>query len=239
MVKKLIGAAVVLVVLAGAGLWWFVLRDDAPEELSVDSRSDEGTSTPTGTTPDSFDGTWVVVEGGDSQAGFRIQEDFAGGVVGHEAVGRTPAVEGSITISGTSVSDGSFTADLTSLEFTDTPPGVSAANRANAMKNKGLETDTFPDATFELTAPIELEEIPGDGETTTAEATGDLTLHGVTKPVTFTVEAKVEGDTIRVASADPVPVALADFDIEEPTAPFVASVADEGSFEFLLVLQAG
>ena len=239
MVKKLIGAAVVLVVLAGAGLWWFVLRDDAPEELSVDSRSEDGTSTPTGTTPDSFDGTWAVVAGGDSQAGFRIQEDFAGGVVGHEAVGRTPAVEGSVTIAGSSVTEASFTADLTALEFTDTPPGVNAANRANAMRSKGLETDTFPEATFVLTAPIELGEIPGDGDTTTAEATGDLTLHGVTQSVTFTVEAKVEGDTIRVASADPVPVVLADFEIEEPTAPFVASVSDEGSFEFLLVLQAG
>lgn len=238
MVKKLIGAAVVLVILAGAGVWWFFLRDDAPDELSVDSRSEDGTSTPTGPTPDTFDGSWTVVTGGDSQAGFRIQEDFAGGVVGHEAVGRTPAVEGSISIEGTSVTDATFTADLTSLEFTDSPPGVNAANRANAMRSRGLETDTFPEATFVLTSPIELGEIPSDGETTTAEATGDLTLHGVTRSVTFTVEAKVEGDTIRVASADPVPIVLADYDIEEPTAPFVASVSDEGSFEFLLVLQA-
>jgi polyisoprenoid-binding protein YceI len=238
MVKKIIGAVVVVLLVAGAGFWWFVLRDDAPEELSVDSRSEDGASTPTGSTPESFDGTWAVVTGGDTQAGFRIQEDFAGGVVDHEAVGRTPAVEGSITIAGTTVSEGSFTVDLTSLEFTDSPPGVSAANRANAMKSKGLETDTFPEATFALTSPIELEAIPEDGETTTAEATGDLTLHGVTRSVTFTVEAKVEGDTIRVASADPVPVVLADHEIEEPTAPFVASVSDEGSFEFLLVLQA-
>lgn len=237
MVKKLIGAAAVLVVLAGAGFWWFVLRDDAPEELSVDSRSEDGPSTTTGTTPDTFDGTWVIATGGDTQAGFRIEEDFAGGVVGHTAVGRTPAVEGSITIGGTEVSDGTFTADLTALEFTDSPEGINVANRANALRSRGLETDQFPEATFTLTEPIDLGEIPADGETVTADATGDLTLHGVTRPATFTVEAKVEGNTIRVASADPIPVVLADHDIEKPSAPFVAGVADEGSFEFLLVLE--
>jgi len=44
------------------------------------------------------------------------------------------------------------------------------------------------------------------------------------------------GDTIRVATKDPVPVVLADYDIEKPTMGPVASIDDEGSFEFLVVL---
>ena len=49
------------------------------------------------------------------------------------------------------------------------------------------------------------------------------------------MEAKVVGDTIRVATADPVPVVLADYDIEPPTGGPVAEIADTGSFEFLVV----
>jgi polyisoprenoid-binding protein YceI len=235
MIKKLIGGAVVLVVVAGAALWWFVLRDDAPEELGVGtgSRSEE----PTGTAPASFDGEWTSTAGGDTRAGFRIEEDFAGGVVGHTAVGRSSEVTGSITIAGTQVTEGSFTVDMTALEFTDDPPSGNVTSRAGAMETQGLETAEFPEGTFTLTAPIDLGAIPAEGETVTVEATGDLTLHGVTREITFSIDALVAGASIEVATTDPVPIVLADYEIEEPSAPFVASVADEGSFEFLLVLR--
>lgn len=234
MIKKLVVALVVVVVVGGAALYWFVLRDDAPEELSVDSGS--GTEEPTGETPDSFDGTWTVQEEGDSQAGFRIEEEFAG-AISHTAVGRSPEVTGEIAIAGTEVTEGSFTVDLTALEFTDDPPTGSVGSRAGAMEGQGLQTDEFPEASFTLTAPIDIGTIPADRETITAEATGDLTLHGVTRSVTFSVDAQVSGDTIRVASTDPVPVVLADYGIEEPTAVIIASVSDEGSFEFVLVFE--
>lgn len=232
--KKLIGVAAVVLVILGAGVYWFVVRDDAPAELSVDS-SAEGSTEPTGTAPSSFDGAWTVQTGGDTTAGFRIDEEFVG-AINHTAVGRSPEVEGSLTVAGTEVSDGSFTVDLTALEFTDDPPTGSAGNRAGAMADRGLQTSEFPEATFTLTQPIDLGDTPADGFTTTTEATGELTLHGVTEEITFSVDARVEGDTIRIASTDPVPVALADYDMEVATPPFIASISDEGSFEFLLVL---
>lgn len=236
MLKKLIGLAIVVVLVGGAAVWYFVLRDDPPAELSVDSGSgDGGTSqVTTGTTPESLDGTWTV-QNGDTTAGFRINESFGGGLTDHTAVGRSTDVTGSITIAGTQITKGDFTVDLSALEFTD-DPGLPVANRANAMKNRGLETAQFPESTFTLTEPIDFGEKPAEGKTVTATATGDLTIHGVTNPVTFDVEAKVVGDTIRVATADPVPVTLADYDIEKPTGGPVASIDDEGSFEFLVVL---
>ena len=240
MLKKLLAAAAVVIVLGGAAVWYFVLRDDAPAELSVDSGSgsDGDTSQTTGATPESLDGTWTVQEGGDTTAGFRIKESFASGLTDHTAVGRSGDVTGSITIDGTTIPEGGFTVGLDSLEFTD-DPGIPVSNRANALKQNGLETDTFPEATFELTEPIDFGTEPADGETVTATATGDLTIHGVTKSVTFDVEAKVVGDTIRVATVDPVPVKLADYDIEKPTLGPVASIDDAGSFEFLVVLGQG
>ncbi|MCU1370965.1 MAG: YceI family protein [Ilumatobacteraceae bacterium] len=238
MLKKLIAAIIVVVLVGGAALWFFVLKDDPEPELSVDTGTDTSQTT-TGTTPASLDGTWSIQEGGDTTAGFRIEESFASGLADHTAVGRSEDVTGSIAIEGSAITEGSFTVDLTGLAFTDNPAGFSVTNRANAMKNRGLETSTFPDATFELTEPIDFGEQPAAGETVTATATGDLTIHGVTKPVTFDVEAKVVGDTIRVATADPVPVVLADYDIDKPEGGPIASVDDKGSFEFLIVLGQG
>lgn len=234
MIKKLAVLAVVLVVVAGGLLWW-LNRDDPPAELSADG---ESASQDTGEVPESLDGTWTVEAGGDTTAGFRIVESFAGGVADHTAVGRSEEVAGSLTIDGTSVSEGSFLVDLTEIEFTDDAP-INVANRANAMKTKGLETNDFPEASFALTQPIDFGEAPAEGTLVEAEATGDLTIHGVTKRVTFPVEAKLDGATIRVATVDPVPVVLADYDIDKPTGGPIASIEDEGSFEFLIVLTQG
>lgn len=230
--KKLLGIVVVLVVASGAAFYWFVLRDEAPAELSVDPAPDAEERT--GPTPEDFDGTWTVLAEGASQAGFRIEEEFIGGI-SHTAVGRSSEVTGSIAIAGTDVTEGTFTVDLTALEFTDDPPTGSVGSRAGAMEGRGLETARFPEASFVLTSPIALGRLPADGETLTVEATGELTLRGVTREITFSLDALVDRDTIRVASTDPVPITLADHGIEPPTAPIVASVADEGSFEFLLV----
>jgi polyisoprenoid-binding protein YceI len=233
--NKVLGVVAIVVVLAVAGIYWFVVRDDSPEELSLDTATEDSTA-PAGEALDSYDGTWSVRLGEPTTAGFRIEEEFAG-AISHTAVGRSPDVEGTLTVAGSEVSDGTFTVDLTSLEFTDDPPTGSVGNRAGAMQDRGLQTNEFPEATFTLTQPIDLGEAPTDGFTTTTEATGDLTLHGVTNEVTFSVDAEVEGDTVRIASTDPVPVVLADYDMEVATPPFIASVDDEGSFEFLLVMQ--
>ena len=237
MLKKLAIAAVAVLVVVGGAFWWFVLRDDAPEELSLEGRSTDTTEAAT-PAPDTYDGTWTVQTGGETTAGLRIDESFASGLADHTAVGRSDDVSGSFTVDGSTVSEGSFTVDLTTLTFTD-DPGRSVAGRANAMKTRGLETEQFPEATFEITSPVDLGAAPADGETVTATVTGDLTLHGVTNEVTFDVEAEVAGGTITVVTADPVPVVLADYDIDKPTGGPIAEIADEGSFEFLVVLAQG
>jgi polyisoprenoid-binding protein YceI len=238
MVKKIVLVVLVVAALGVAG-WWLFLRDEAPEELSVDSGSSEQTTPEAGDEgPAALDGTWTVQTGGDTVAGFRITETIAGGLADHTAVGRSPEVSGSIEVSGNEVSTGSFTVDLTALEFTD-DPGLPVANRKRAMEDRGLETNTFPEATFELTAPVSFDGDPLAGDTVSAEVTGELTLHGVTNAVTFTADAKLEGSELRIATSEPVPVTLADYEITAPTGGPIAQVSDEGSFEFLVILTQG
>lgn len=238
MLKKLLVPLVAIVVVLAGAVWWFVLRDDAPEKLSVgQGNGDDTTQTTTGEVPASLDGSWTIVPDSGSTAGFRITESFAGGLTDHEAVGRSEAVAGSFTIDGTEVTAGEFTVDLNELEFTD-DPGIPVANRVNALQNRGLQIAEFPEATFVLTQPIDLGATPEAGATIDAEATGELTLHGVTKEITFPVQAVLNGNTVEIGTnPDDLPeIVLADYEIEAPTGGPIAEVSDTGTFEFLITV---
>jgi polyisoprenoid-binding protein YceI len=65
-------------------------------------------------------------------------------------------------------------------------------------------------------------------------ATGDLTLHGMTKSVQIALQARREGNTIAIAGS--LPIAFADFGIAKPRAMMVLSVEDMGTLELLIHL---
>ena len=58
------------------------------------------------------------------------------------------------------------------------------------------------------------------------------TIHGVTLPVTFPLQAQRVGDTIVVVGQ--LDVVFADYGVELPTAPIVLSLADNGIVELQL-----
>jgi polyisoprenoid-binding protein YceI len=231
--------AAVLVGLAGGAAWWF-LTDDPPEELSVRdvvdaTPDDDGDSGGDGA--GALDGTWSVAPSSETQAGLRITESFVGGLADHTAVGRTTGVTGSVEIEGRTLTAADFTVDLTGLEWSDRP-GFPTTNRSLALKDQALETDTYPEATFTLTEPASADALPTGGEPVPIEISGDLTLHGVTRTTTFTVDVAQDADRLVVGTAEPVTVVLADHEIDEPRTPSLAGVAGEGSFEFVVVLTA-
>jgi polyisoprenoid-binding protein YceI len=236
-------AAVVALVVAGGAVWYFVFRDDAPAEVSLDtatrSLDDErgGTTATSGGSSarsgNGLDGTWAVdpsigsfTDFTSSFAGFRVQEQLVG-IGAKTAVGRTPDVTGSITLEGTKVPKASFEVDMTTLTTDD-------GRRDNAIRTQAIETSRFPKAAFTLTQPIELGSIPADGESIKVDATGDLTLHGVTKSVTIPLEAQRKGDVIAVVGSLEVP--FSDYSISQPRAATVLSVEDKGIFEVQLFL---
>lgn len=171
-----------------------------------------------------FDGTWSVVAG-DSFVGYRVREKLAFLSAPNDAVGRSTAVEGSLEIDGLEIVATSITADLTQLTSDE-------SRRDGAIRSAGLETDTFPTATFELTEPIAFDEEPTEAEVVTVEAVGDLTLHGVTGPVTVPLEAR--WDEGRIAVVGSLELAFADFDITPPSIG-PATVEDHGTIELQLV----
>lgn len=215
-------ACVVVVLGGGFAFYWFVLRDTAPPEatLQTEETTDGG--------PDTPDGTWTAEVGDDADAffvGYRVEELFGGEAIKKEAAGRTSDVTGSLTIEGTTISEATFTADMTTLASDE-------SRRDNVASGASvLNVAEFPEATFELTEPIDLGSVPEKGETVTVSATGDLTVKGVTQSVTFDLEASWSGAVINVAGS--TPVLFSDFDIAQPQSGFV-NVDDAGTIELQL-----
>jgi polyisoprenoid-binding protein YceI len=243
-------AAAVLVVVAvvGGGAYWF-LRDDAPPEVSLSAATDAVTGTTaaasgagsTGSAPstgsDGIAGTWVVdAESGEfgyesatgSFAGFRIQEELAR-IGTTTAVGRTGDIEGSVQIDGTTVSAVDVEIDMTTITTNE-------SQRDGAVQ-RALETSQHPTATFTLTQPIDLGDGAAAGQAVAVDAVGDLSVHGVTRSVTFPLEAQLVGDQIVVVGA--LDVTFSDYDVEVPSAQIVVSVEDHGTLELQLLLVRG
>jgi polyisoprenoid-binding protein YceI len=166
------------------------------------------------------DGTWKVSSG--STAGYRVQETLFG--VSNTAIGRTSAVTGSIDISGTTVSAGSFSVDLTQV-------ASDRSERDGQFQGRIMDTSMYPTATFKLTKPVDLSTLPSNGVKVTESATGDLTMHGVTKSVTFSVTAQRNGSAIQVVGS--IPITFADWNIANPSGG-PATTGNTGTLEFLL-----
>ncbi|WP_336696628.1 YceI family protein [Curtobacterium sp. USHLN213] len=164
-------------------------------------------------------GAWTV--GGDSEAGYRVHEVLNGSDV--TVTGRTDSVTGSATVDGTAITKATITVQVADI-------ATDSAQRDSYFRDSALDTSAFPTATFTLTEPIADAVTPGSG-TTKVEATGDLTLHGVTKSVAATLEVGLNGDGVDVSGS--IPITFSDFGVQAPSLGFV-QVDDAGAVEFLV-----
>ncbi len=225
--KWLVLGVVVVIALGVAG-WYFFLKTDPEPPAAIKETPVVTDSTVAGDTSSAsgLDGVWTVAPGDDQNfVGYRVVEKLFANISETEATGRTDNVTASMTIDGTTISDVTVTADLRDL--------TSDNNfRDSRIRSEGLESDQFPEAKFVLTTPITLDKIPAAGETITTEATGDFTLHGVTKSVTIPLEGRWDGKQVQVVGT--LPIAFDDYGVSAPSAPAVASVDDNGKMELQL-----
>jgi len=217
-------AAAAIAVVGGPFLYIHFVTGSAPPRLTLSTPS--ATSSTTGTSSSSpssgaADGSWSIATG--SIVGYRVNEVLFG--QSHEAVGRTSSITGSMLVSGTTVTQAAFTVDMSSV--------TSDQSRRDAQFNgRIMDTRTYPTATFTLTKPIDLGAIPANGVQRTFRATGTLTLHGVTKTVTFTLTGQYTGSVVQVAGS--IPITFADWSIPNPSFGGVVTTDDHGVLEFAL-----
>lgn len=231
-------AAVIAVAAAGAALYYTLVPHDAPEEASLagavaslsSAQTQPSPSTAQSTESESeLAGSWVLATDGESFVGYRVREELAR--IGTAfAVGRTKAITATLAFDGIAITDVQVTADLTSL-------ASDSAMRDGQLRRQALETATYPTATFDLTQPIEVPRMPAEGETLSATAVGDLTLHGVTRSVSIALQGQRTGGFLVVVGS--LDITFADFGIQKPTAGGVLSIEDHGLLELQLVFQQG
>ena len=242
-------AALVVVGGAAYGGWYLFLRPAGPPPvdlgaLPVSTASPGATPGAASATPASssaptssgaaLDGTWTVDTSIGSGAtgsfvGYRVQETIAG-VGANTAVGRTSSVSGTFTLQGTTVTAATITADLTGLQSDD-------SRRDGQLSHRGLETSTFPSATFVLGQPVDLGPIPSEGQIVKVQATGRLTLHGQTQTVQIALEARLSGGVVALTGS--LPIAFSDYGIVAPTSFIALSVEDHGTLELQLMFTHG
>ena len=224
--KWLIALAVavvaVLAVVGGTALYAKIENDRAPEALGLSSPTATAgsTSAPAGPVDlDSLAGTWTISDG--SQAGYRVDEVLNGQDV--TVVGRTSDVTGSVTVTGS---------ELTAADVTVSMTSVTTDNSSRDRQFLDiLSTSQHPTSTFVLTSPVDISAIAGG--VASVDASGDLTVAGVTRPVTVEFKAQTTSDGVEVSGV--IPVTFSDFDIDAPDLGFV-KVEDAGTVEMLLQL---
>jgi polyisoprenoid-binding protein YceI len=213
-------------------------NDDAPERLALSDQPAPTPSTapgPTATTAASAAGSdlagmWRVAEG--SVAGYRVREKLAELPAKSDAVGRSPAVTGTVKVEGSgtalTASDARFEVDLTKL-------ASDRSQRDNRIRTMGLQSNTFPTATFVSTKPIALPAETASGQAVKASADGDLTIHGVTKRVTIPLDVRVTGAKGELVGSLEFP--MSDFNITPPSIGGFVTVDPDATLEFKLILE--
>ena len=232
-----LGGAVLLaaiLVVAVPYIYIHFIQSDPPSTLTfenIDAGAGSATTTPSSSattasgdasaSADDIEGTWGITTG--SQAGYRVKEVLFGQDT--DAVGRTEAVTGTLNISGSAVTDGSFAVDMKTIQSDE-------GRRDSEFQGHIMETSKFPQATFKLTQPIDLGSLPPDKTEVTYTAAGDLTLHGVTRSVQVALTARRNGANIEVTGT--IPVLFSDYGISNPSTGAVTT-QDNGVVEFFLV----
>jgi polyisoprenoid-binding protein YceI len=227
-VKMVLGIVVVVVVVGGAGLYWFVLRDTSEKTASLDAIGTPST-TASGPAKTSADGAWKVKQDTGVFAGYRVQELFGGQTIKKTANGRSVDVSGTMTVSGASIPAAEIKVNTTKLTSDE-------SRRDAAISTRGLETQKFPEATFKLTSPIALPSAPVANQEMSVTAKGDLTLHGTTKAVEVPLKATWDGNTIKVATVgEGLPITMADYGISPIEIPGFVKTDDKGTLELQLL----
>ena len=201
-----------------------------PPESPALAPADTAATEPESAGPVNLDGGWSVdtalgsfEDYSSSWAGYRVGEELSG-IGTTEAVGRTPAVSGTLEIDGPTIVAAAVDVDLTTL--------VSDRPQRDGLVQRALDTSQFPSARFELTESVSFDALPAAGESVTATVAGAFSVHGASRPVVITVEATwIEGVVIVGAIFE---IRFEDYGIDPPRAPVVLSVEDTGTVELLL-----
>ncbi len=176
--------------------------------------------------------TYTLVAG--TEARFVIDEVLNGNPT--TVIGATPDVEGTITLALSDPAGAALSPIRVDLSTLATDNNF----RNRAIREMILQTgdENYRYAVFTPTAIEGLPQTAAVGETYALQITGDLTIHGTTRPATFEVTVTPVSEK-RLEGLASLTIAYADFGVAIlRLPPQVASVADQTTLELQFVAEA-
>lgn len=160
-----------------------------------------------------------TIDAASSSASYVVMEELQG-VGANEVTGTTTAILGSVLLDENSVplACSNFAVDMRTMETDE-------SKRDNYLRENVLESETYPYATFLVSEVTGLEGGLVEGETAQIQLVGDLTIHNVTKTVTWEAEVTLaEGAITGTATTT---ITIEEWDMEKPIIGPVVSIDDE------------
>jgi len=143
--------------------------------------------------------------------------------VGGEHSGTVKLSKGELIIDGSKLVGGNFVADMTSIKDTDiTNEGMNGRLTGHLKSEDFFSTEKNPTSTFKITKVAPIAGAAAGAANYTV--TGDLTIKGTTKPVTFPAIVKVSGNSAEASAT--VEVNRVDYDIKYRAA-IIGTAADK------------
>jgi polyisoprenoid-binding protein YceI len=177
--------------------------------------------------------TYVIVPA-ESKASYLVDEEFFDGAFAKlgikaglvDVIGSTQEIEGEFQINldnlASPLGANHFTVNLATLT-------TDQDRRDDWIRENGPQFNKFPLAEFTAIAVEGSPESYTEGDEVQFRLSGDLTIREVTQPVTFDVEAKLQGNTITGVLA--TRLWMSDFGIEPPNFANTLTVQDEFGIE--------
>ncbi len=155
-----------------------------------------------------------------SEARYEVQEQFLDRDLPSKAVGKTKAIEGEFQFSA----DGKPTGKVTTIKVDLRTLTSDSPRRDGRIRGQWLESDKYPYAEFTSTEAQNLPDSYSEGQEVSFKLTGDMKIREVTKPVTFDVRGKLQGDTVTGTAT--ALIRMTDFGFDPPSIAGVLTVED-------------
>ncbi|MEO7911349.1 MAG: YceI family protein, partial [Roseiflexaceae bacterium] len=179
--------------------------------------ADAPTTAPSGATGSARTFTIVPEQ---TEASYEVQEKFLNRDLPNMALGKTNAVTGELQLS----LDGKPSGKVTNITVDLRTLTSDSSRRDGRIHTQWLESDTYPFAEFTSTDAQGIPDSYTEGQEVNFKLTGDMKIRDVTKPVTFDVKGKLEGDTITGSATSKI--LMKDFGFDPPDVAGILTVAD-------------
>jgi len=173
-------------------------------------------------------GKYTIVQG-ESNAQYAVKETFLIQSLNSTAIGKTSAITGDLVFDKGAIQPSTIVVDVTKLKS-------DKEQRDGKLKGIGLQTDTFGTAQFAITGVEGTAPAIGANEAN-FKLKGNLTVHGVEKPVVWDAKAMLMGDKVMLNAT--ITFKMADFGIEPPNILNTIKVEEDVKLDVSLVGKQG